>query len=100
MLLAVEADLSTWESRVTMPREFVLPGATRVSAALEVARVTARRAERRVVALARAGHPVGAWILPWINRVADLLWVLARVAEVAEGEGPVPAQPDRRRRRT
>jgi cob(I)alamin adenosyltransferase len=90
-VLAVEADLVAWEARVTMPREFVLPGATRLSAALELARVTARRAERRIVALANAGHPVGAWIVPWINRVADLLWILARAAEAAEGEAAVPA---------
>jgi cob(I)alamin adenosyltransferase len=98
MLLAVEADLAAWESRVTMPREFVLPGATRLAAALEVARVTARRAERRIVALGRAGHPLGPWLVPWINRVADLLWVLARAAEAAEGEAVVPARPDGRRR--
>lgn len=93
MVLAVEADLATWEARVTMPREFIAPGATRLSAALEVARVTARRAERRVVALARAGHPVGPWVVPWVNRVADLLWVLARAAEAAEGAVSVPAVP-------
>lgn len=98
MVVAVEADLATWESRVTMPREFVLPGASRLSAALEVARVTARRAERRIVALGHAGHPLDAWLVPWINRVADLLWVLARAAEAAEGEAAVPARPDRRRK--
>lgn len=98
MVLAVEADLVAWETRVTMPREFVLPGATRLSAALEVARVTARRAERRVVALGHAGHPLGPWIVAWLNRVADLLWVLARAAETAEGEAVTPARPDRRRR--
>lgn len=91
MVLAVEADLAAWEARVTMPREFVLPGSTRLSAALEVARVTARRAERRIVALGHAGHPLGAWIVPWVNRVADLLWVLARAAEAAEGEAATPA---------
>ena len=98
MVLAIEADLATWESRVTMPREFVLPGATRLSAALELARVTARRAERRIVALGHAGHPLGSWIMPWINRVADLLWVLARAAEAAEGEAVTPARPEGRRR--
>jgi cob(I)alamin adenosyltransferase len=98
MVLAVEADLATWESSVTMPREFVLPGASRLSAALEVARVTARRAERRIVALGRAGHPLGAWLVPWINRVADLLWVLARAAEAAEGEAATPARDGHRRR--
>jgi cob(I)alamin adenosyltransferase len=97
MVLAVEADLATWESRVTMPREFVLPGGTRLSAALEVARVTARRAERRIVGLGHSGHPVGSWLVPWINRVADLLWVLARAAETAEGEAATPARQERRR---
>lgn len=91
MVLAIEADLGAWEARVTMPREFVLPGATRLSAALELARVTARRAERRIVALARVGHPVGPWVVPWMNRLADLLWVLARAAEAAEGADAVPA---------
>ncbi len=91
MVLAIEADLAAWEARVTVPREFVLPGATRLSAALEVARVTVRRAERRVVALGNAGHPLGPWIVTWINRTADLLWVLARAAEAAEGEPAVPA---------
>jgi cob(I)alamin adenosyltransferase len=98
MVLAVEADLGAWEARLTMPREFVLPGATRLSAALEVARVTARRAERRIVALGHAGHPLGPWVVPWLNRVADLLWVLARVAEAAEGEAATPARSGQRRR--
>ena len=97
MVLAVEADLATWETRVTMPREFVLPGGTRLSAALEVARVTTRRAERRIVGLGHSGHPVGSWLVPWINRVADLLWVLARAAETAEGEAATPARQERRR---
>jgi cob(I)alamin adenosyltransferase len=99
MVLSAEADLASWEPRVTMPREFVVPGATRLSAALEVARVTARRAERRVVALGHAGHPLGPWIIPWVNRVADLLWVLARAAEAAQGETAVPAVPRGIRRR-
>lgn len=97
MVLAIEADLASWEARVTMPREFVLPGATRLSAALEVARVTARRAERRVVALDRSDHPLGPWIVPWVNRVADLLWVLARAAEAAQGAAATPARPVHRR---
>ncbi len=100
MVLAVEADLAAWEARVTMPREFVLPGADRLSAALEMARVTARRAERRVVALGHAGHPLGPWVVPWVNRVADLLWVLARAAEAAQGAAAVPAVPRGIRPRT
>jgi len=52
MLEAVETELARWESGVTMPREFIVPGETRASAALEVARSVLRRAERRIVALA------------------------------------------------
>ena len=87
MLESVEADLARWELAVTMPREFVIPGETRSSAALEVARSVLRRAERRIVALA-ASEPIGDWLLPYVNRVADLLWVLARAAEQAEHVAP------------
>ena len=91
MLVRVEEDLAAWESRIEMPREFVVPGETRASAAMEVARTTARRAERRVIALRRTGHVTGDWLVPWLNRVADLLWVLARAAEAAEDAAAVPA---------
>jgi cob(I)alamin adenosyltransferase len=91
MLVRAEADLALWESRIVMPREFVVPGETRASAALEVARATTRRAERRVIALRRSGHVTGDWLVPWLNRVADLLWVVARAAEAAEDATAVPA---------
>lgn len=80
MLGAVEAELARWEGAIEMPREFVVPGETRASAALELARAVLRRAERRVVALGR-DESVGEWLLAYINRLADLLWVLARAAE-------------------
>ncbi|HEY7025122.1 MAG TPA: cob(I)yrinic acid a,c-diamide adenosyltransferase [Candidatus Limnocylindrales bacterium] len=87
MLDAVEAELARWESAVTMPREFVIPGETRASAALEVARSVIRRAERRIVALAVV-EPVAPVLQAYINRVADLIWVLARAAEQAEHVAP------------
>jgi len=87
MLESVEADLAKWESVVTMPREFVVPGETRASSALEVARSVLRRAERRIVALAEA-ESVGSWLMAYVNRVADLLWVVARAAEQAEHVSP------------
>ncbi len=87
MLESVEAELARWEQVVTMPREFVIPGETRASAALELARSVLRRAERRIVAL-NVVEPVGEWLLAYVNRVADLLWVLARVAEQAENVAP------------
>ena len=68
-----------------MPREFIVPGASRLSAALEVSRTVVRRAERRVIALDHDRLVPGAWLMPYLNRLADLLWVLARLAEQAEG---------------
>jgi cob(I)alamin adenosyltransferase len=87
MLESLEAELSKWEATVVMPREFVIPGETRASAALEVARSVLRRAERRIVAM-RVVHPVGDALLAYVNRMADLLWVLARAAEQAEHVAP------------
>jgi cob(I)alamin adenosyltransferase len=93
MLADVESRLARWESAVEMPREFVVPGETRASAALELARAILRRAERRVVALQRERSIESTWLVPYLNRVADLTWVLARAAEVAEQRQPTPSRP-------
>jgi cob(I)alamin adenosyltransferase len=92
MLEGVEQELARWESSIEMPREFVVPGETRASAALEVARTILRRAERRVIALDRVVETGSGWIVPYINRLADLLWVLARAAEQGEHRDPTPAR--------
>ena len=57
------------------------PGATQHSAALDLARSTCRRAERRVYDLAAAGDLPNAEILIFLNRLSDLLWLFARWAE-------------------
>ena len=92
MLEGVETELRGLEERMTMPREFVVPGETRASAALEVARAVLRRAERRIVTLNRAGDLDSAWLLPYVNRLADLLWVMARSAEQAEQAVATPVR--------
>ena len=82
-----------WEARVEMPREFVVPGETRASSALEVARTIVRRSERRVIALGRSVESVaGGWTVPYLNRLADLLWVLARAGEQSESRSATPAR--------
>ena len=63
-----------------LPNAFVVPGANPVSATLDVARSVARRAERRVVDLQRSGGVVGGAVLRYVNRLSDLLFVLARIA--------------------
>jgi cob(I)alamin adenosyltransferase len=84
MVAGIETVLADYESRIELPAEFVVPGETRTSAALELARTIVRRAERRAVTLERAGQVPGEHLLPYLNRLADLLWILARAAEQAE----------------
>ncbi len=57
------------------------PGRTPLAAALDVARVTARRAERHLVGMRGTGHVVRPLLLRYVNRASDLLWLLARQAE-------------------
>jgi cob(I)alamin adenosyltransferase len=80
------------EAAITMPTEFVVPGETLTSAALEMARTILRRAERRAVTLRREGLVPGDNLIPYLNRLADLLWVLARAAESAESRRATPAR--------
>ena len=59
---------------------FILPGGTPAAAALHLARTVARRAERAAVALMESGEPVNGPALRYLNRLSDLLFVAARVA--------------------
>ncbi len=68
------------------------PGATMHAAALEVARTTCRRAERRVCALQEAGLLRNGEILIYLNRLSDALWLLARWAETRASGGPAAGQ--------
>ncbi len=65
-------------------RNFVLPGGTPAAATLHLARSVCRRAERDAVSLA-AGEAVEKGILQYLNRLSDLLFVLARVENLAAG---------------
>jgi cob(I)alamin adenosyltransferase len=61
-----------------LPDTFVVPGANPASAAIDVARATVRRAERRVVSLKQAQHQINPEVQRYLNRLSDLLFVLAR----------------------
>ena len=95
MVEGLDALLRDLEAHVEMPREFVVPGESRTSAVIEVARTTVRRAERRAVTLRRDGLVPGTHLVPYLNRLADLLWVLARAVEQAESRRAPPVR-DRR----
>jgi cob(I)alamin adenosyltransferase len=73
-----------------LPQEFIVPGANTISAFLDVARALTRRAERRTVELRELGHEVNADALRYLNRLSDLLFVLARAAA---GPGEAPSRP-------
>jgi cob(I)alamin adenosyltransferase len=92
MVRGVEQVLVELEAGIQMPKEFVVPGETPTSAALELARTILRRAERRAVALRRDGLVPGEHLIPYLNRLADLVWVLARAAERAESRAATPAR--------
>ena len=99
MVDGLDAVLAETEAAVDLPREFVVPGETRLSAYLEMARTIIRRAERRAVALRRA-EPVGDdHLLAYLNRLADLLWILARAAEQGESRAATPSRTGARRGR-
>lgn len=98
MVEGLEAVLREMEAAIELPREFVVPGETRVSASLELARTVVRRAERRAVTLAAHDEALAAGrLLPYLNRLADLLWILARAAEQAETRRATVARPGRAR---
>jgi cob(I)alamin adenosyltransferase len=92
MVEGLDSILTETEEAITLPREFVVPGETRLSAAVEVARTIVRRAERRAVAFRRTEPVEDDHLLPYLNRLADLLWVLARAAEQAETRTAVPSK--------
>jgi cob(I)alamin adenosyltransferase len=80
-LARVDAAITALEARGLRFDGWATPGANPYAAALDVARATARRAERRLVGLAGQGRSLRPLLLQYVNRVSDLLWLLAREAE-------------------
>ena len=78
MVAALEVRIDALTEATQMPREFVVPGQSRPSALLDVARTVVRRAERRAVPAA----PAGSAVVAYLNRLSDLLWTMARREEV------------------
>jgi cob(I)alamin adenosyltransferase len=80
-LQPVDAHIAELESRKLDFKGWATPGENACSAALEVARTAARRAERRIGALSDSGCSVRPLLLQYLNRISDLLWLMARAAE-------------------
>ena len=94
MVTRAEADIDELLAEHPLPQEFLLPGESGPSAALDVARAVLRRAERQAVRLERAGLLADRVVLRYLNRVSDLLFALARYEEAELG---LRAQPSRQR---
>jgi len=84
MLARINSLLATTEAAIVFPKDFVIPGSSKASSAIELARTIIRRAERWCVTLGREGLLPGDHLLAYLNRLADLLWLLARQAETLE----------------
>jgi cob(I)alamin adenosyltransferase len=80
------------EAEVTMPDEFILPGATPSSGAIDLARAITRRAERRTLTLENAGGLDNPAVRRWLNRLSLLLFVLGRYEESLAGRRARPAK--------
>jgi cob(I)alamin adenosyltransferase len=86
MVEALEPTIDRYMDRVDLPPKFVIPGGTRLSAQLDVARATLRRAERRVVTLKEADGLASEAVLRFLNRASDLVFAMARFADLDDPE--------------
>ena len=85
MVDRLERDCDRLNAALPELRSFVLPGGTEAAARLHVARTLCRRAERDVLRAA-AQHEVGPLVAVYLNRLSDLLFVLARGANALAGQ--------------
>lgn len=95
-IASLEAELDRFNADLPPLREFILPGGGEAAARCHVARTVVRRAERATVALARQ-EQVRAQAIRYLNRLSDLLFVLARVLARAADHGDVLWQHERRK---
>lgn len=86
MVTAIEERIDALVERIELPQEFVLPGQNPCAAALDLARAIVRRAERVTVSLKRAGRLPNDEVLRYLNRLSDLIYMLARLQEGEEYE--------------
>jgi len=82
MVAELEEAIDRYMDRVELPPKFVIPGGNQLSAQLDVARTTIRRAERRISALKESGELSGETVIHFVNRASDLAYAMARFADV------------------
>lgn len=77
MVARLESTIDEFSARFELPAEFVVPGQHPLAAFLDLARTVVRRAERQSLSVA----PEDSLVVPYLNRLSDLLWTLARWVE-------------------
>jgi cob(I)alamin adenosyltransferase len=87
---ALERAIDRMEQELPPLTQFVLPGGGAAAAALHLARAIARRAERRVVTLQHGDEPISPRLIRYLNRLGDLLFVMARLANQHDGHPDLP----------
>ncbi|MEC3888466.1 cob(I)yrinic acid a,c-diamide adenosyltransferase [Xanthomonas campestris] len=95
-IAALERQLDHFNDDLPALKEFILPAGGEAAARCHLARTIVRRAEREAVALSRR-EPVRSEAIGYLNRLSDLLFVLARVLARADGQQEVLWRHDRRR---
>jgi len=88
-IATLEALIDEYDAKVEPLRTFILPGGSAGGARLHFCRTVCRRAERAVVRLSHE-EPVNPAVLTYLNRLSDLLFVLARYANKADGAAETP----------
>jgi len=85
MVEALTEHVTRIEATEGLLSDWSLPGDHPAAAAFDVARTVCRRAERAVVRLAEAGAELNPHVVPYLNRLSDLLWLLGRLLELRAG---------------
>jgi cob(I)alamin adenosyltransferase len=82
MVSELERLIDRYMAQVELPPKFVIPGGNQLSAQLDVARTTIRRAERRISELNEAGEIASETVIHFVNRASDAIYAMARYADV------------------
>ncbi len=85
MVEALTAHVNRIEQMEGLLSDWSLPGEHAAAAVYDVARTVCRRAERCVVRLAESGEEINAHVIPYLNRLSDLLWLCGRLLELRAG---------------
>lgn len=89
----LEIELDKYNAELEPLKEFILPGGSQLAALCHIARAVCRRAERRLISLKRH-EDVSEHSVKYLNRLSDLLFVIARYLNISQGKTDVLWQPD------